>query len=1254
MQNGIHYYNFPWDDMGVPSMDVMLNITHVIAFIISRGGKVVVHCHAGLGRTGLVIACYFVYGKRCNPQLAIDEVRIHRPHSLQTKSQTKFVSQFAGYLSELRRTFRIRLRDPQINFLNYLDRQKKYLHGAEARHIRSVPKIIHEIAMMMQLLTELGQIPKVVFKDFCQALKDVRKPDADRIKRIQRQINSDKWDCLYEEMDSYVLGKLFSTWFWKLDSPFLSSDDLNTLMHAISWKDAFDKMPKPIRHTLRCIGSLASHVDLEKSLMEQLARQLVIILTQTKKKSLTSSENVHSSVNASGVVSDRALPPIKSQFGSYRLKLEKLKLASAENMELYGTFRMEKLFKKGQVVKTEEETTSLASEKDGKKVKENEEDDEDKVSEKKSMEFLGEDDTVIRKSHSSSPLRRSLDGFGYDPIDLSDSQLEDLERKRHDGPFGRKRRKKQKAKRLSIGKSPKKASELEIRHGFDAAVRLVLELMTDMRRDFLEDQRDVLLSREGEHKLIKSSGTDVPSSGDLGDDDDDDGEEEEVGEKAQHLHDEFEKEFEGSPSSSSREAHIRPGGRRVLPPVQPPLRGKLPLPHGGRNVIQPKEGKIAGKKSSTGECDHVDHAEEHKQEHEKERKEGEKEEEEEDGEIDILDTDDLREFDDYEDMASHSPPRLDQQAQMRPTKLQEETSTPRIQHVPTHESNVQGTSYWSMHDDRRHVESPISRTEDAVWSPRKTDSPAEGTNGRGPPFHRSHQRPPSIDVALSKSKNVPSSQYFPPIPTVERPSTAQIVREKMLHEKERLSGVDIISPTCELGEKEQSPEGSRLLMGEEDMCLLQPEEYFPSPSKGDHALGDGIFSPRTTDESIPFGSLEEEFQRDFGSPGANGSEHHHHYHYHRHHYHHSRMDAHGDGSMEDFEGSDQEDENDYENQREIGLFALDEEAKGNEKGRKVGDEDDGVDDGIEDDAEIVEEVMDERDRREIHQQTAFQRLPASARRVPSASLRTKHESGIMSSGDEVVEDVEDDVVDEDITLGDHEDATGESGETEALQVSLDDEPSIVEDIDDGTGECLFVARDSPHRKVDVYSYELPVTPQTARGVLSLQAEVTIGSPITQFEIGKDVISPMVEYYDHCSADEEDQASVNPTSKTLFGDDDDEHDEHDDVDEESRRFQISDRRILQHVDVDVDADDDDADDDRNTEETHSHLEGEESDSHEEGKEGESVDREPIVSMQDACDGHNEHNEDEEDEEDGGDANVSVIVLGDDDDSDHKEH
>lgn len=35
---------------------------HVVG---SEGKKVAVHCHAGLGRTGLAIACYFVYTKVC-------------------------------------------------------------------------------------------------------------------------------------------------------------------------------------------------------------------------------------------------------------------------------------------------------------------------------------------------------------------------------------------------------------------------------------------------------------------------------------------------------------------------------------------------------------------------------------------------------------------------------------------------------------------------------------------------------------------------------------------------------------------------------------------------------------------------------------------------------------------------------------------------------------------------------------------------------------------------------------------------------------------------------------------------------------------------------------------------------------------------------------------------------------------------------------------------------------------------------------
>ena len=43
-----------------------------------RGGKVAIHCHAGLGRTGVLIACYLVYSQRMSGDEAITLVRSNR------------------------------------------------------------------------------------------------------------------------------------------------------------------------------------------------------------------------------------------------------------------------------------------------------------------------------------------------------------------------------------------------------------------------------------------------------------------------------------------------------------------------------------------------------------------------------------------------------------------------------------------------------------------------------------------------------------------------------------------------------------------------------------------------------------------------------------------------------------------------------------------------------------------------------------------------------------------------------------------------------------------------------------------------------------------------------------------------------------------------------------------------------------------------------------------------------------------------
>lgn len=96
------HVSMAWRDMSVPGLKRMIDICHIIESVVEHGGKAAVHCHAGLGRTGLVIACYLVYRERMTPLQAIRAVRRDRPGSVQTQRQERFVECFAAFLAHLR------------------------------------------------------------------------------------------------------------------------------------------------------------------------------------------------------------------------------------------------------------------------------------------------------------------------------------------------------------------------------------------------------------------------------------------------------------------------------------------------------------------------------------------------------------------------------------------------------------------------------------------------------------------------------------------------------------------------------------------------------------------------------------------------------------------------------------------------------------------------------------------------------------------------------------------------------------------------------------------------------------------------------------------------------------------------------------------------------------------------------------------------------------------------------------------------
>jgi atypical dual specificity phosphatase len=82
-QLGMEYAYFPIEDHSAPDPETLKEIVDKILAMVSGGRRVLVHCAAGLGRTGTVLAAYLVASKGLSAEEAISAVRRLRPGSIE-------------------------------------------------------------------------------------------------------------------------------------------------------------------------------------------------------------------------------------------------------------------------------------------------------------------------------------------------------------------------------------------------------------------------------------------------------------------------------------------------------------------------------------------------------------------------------------------------------------------------------------------------------------------------------------------------------------------------------------------------------------------------------------------------------------------------------------------------------------------------------------------------------------------------------------------------------------------------------------------------------------------------------------------------------------------------------------------------------------------------------------------------------------------------------------------------------------------
>ena len=90
----VNYLHILSNDMGVPEFDDLVYAVDFIHRRITSNEPVMVHCLAGMGRTGVILACYLVKHQKMSAGEATEKVREERPGSIQSYPQEEIIFRF--------------------------------------------------------------------------------------------------------------------------------------------------------------------------------------------------------------------------------------------------------------------------------------------------------------------------------------------------------------------------------------------------------------------------------------------------------------------------------------------------------------------------------------------------------------------------------------------------------------------------------------------------------------------------------------------------------------------------------------------------------------------------------------------------------------------------------------------------------------------------------------------------------------------------------------------------------------------------------------------------------------------------------------------------------------------------------------------------------------------------------------------------------------------------------------------------------
>ena len=95
----LNYLHVPTPDLTAPDMDKIDTAVEFIQEKINNKEPVMVHCAAGMGRAGTILACYLIKYQKHSAKDAIKKIRKERPGSIQSETQEIAITFYEKHIS---------------------------------------------------------------------------------------------------------------------------------------------------------------------------------------------------------------------------------------------------------------------------------------------------------------------------------------------------------------------------------------------------------------------------------------------------------------------------------------------------------------------------------------------------------------------------------------------------------------------------------------------------------------------------------------------------------------------------------------------------------------------------------------------------------------------------------------------------------------------------------------------------------------------------------------------------------------------------------------------------------------------------------------------------------------------------------------------------------------------------------------------------------------------------------------------------